>query len=121
MTTATPTVTASIPTLTDTGVRGGVDVDITITLGKRSWDGSVTLLCDHTGWTSWGEPANWADSNILVAADELETDELPANEILQLICGEAAAAIRSDPDIATKLVVEDQRIQDEDEDEAANS
>lgn len=100
MTNAEINITASTPAPTTTGVRGGVDVSVTITMESRSMDGNVTLLRDHTGcWVSWGEPANWVDGNLLEEVGEWATDDRPQSEILQLICSETAKAIEDDPNI----------------------
>jgi hypothetical protein len=61
-------VTASNVRPTDTGVRHGVDVDVTVAIDGRTMGGEVTLVpgdYDRTRYVAWGAPDNWVDSRLL--------------------------------------------------------
>jgi len=64
---------------TATGVDGGVDVDVTVTLASGEMvEGEVTLVrslfCRHV-FVSWGQPDNWVDDRLLSRLRALDTDD----------------------------------------------
>ena len=94
MTTKTE-IAASFPTPTSTGVTGGMDVDIEIRHGDRTWSGGVTLIQrDYDGeWSSWGSRDHWCSQEILDAADALlELDLEILDEVAIIAAQEIAAA-----------------------------
>ena len=113
-------ITASVPTLTTTGVHMGVDVTVAITAGDREWSGGVTLVRDRANneWGSWGDIFNWCSPELLSAIRALVNCDHLRAVMLSEIVGEARHAIESDPDIGKNLLNRelDRLAQDEAED-----
>ena len=91
---------ASVPSPTDTGVDGGVDVDVTVHIGDASVTGEITLIRrDSDGeWSSWGSRDHWCCQELLDVVDAHPT--LP---VLDDVLAAAQVAIDEDSDIEERL------------------
>jgi hypothetical protein len=61
-------VATSVATETTTGVEGGKDVDVTVTVDGVDYDGEVTLVPDASGdgWRAYGDTADtWVSGDLL--------------------------------------------------------
>ena len=96
---ATVQVECSNARATDTGVEGGVDVDVAATSAGRVLVGVVTLLPAEDGrprYVSWGHPENWVSSPLLSEIASLPHAEY--REVLgeiEAAAAEAAGPVRS--------------------------
>ncbi len=91
---------AGVPSPTDTGVDGGLDVDVTVHIGGVTVTGGVTLIRrDSDGeWSSWGSRDHWCSQEILDVVDAHLT--LP---VLDDVLAAAQFAIAEDSDIEERL------------------
>lgn len=77
---------AGVPSPTDTGVAGGMDVDVTVHIGGAAVTGAVTLIRRESDgeWSSWGSRDHWCSQELL--------DVVDAHPTLSVLDGVLAAA-----------------------------
>lgn len=87
---------AHVATETHTGVEGGVDVTVTVTIGEVELDGEVTLVRDHEGrWSSWGDVSHWVEERLLrQLTDRLAGASRQLDRVLGEIEAKASAVAR---------------------------
>lgn len=79
---------------TETGVEGGMDVDVSVSVDGLELSGGVTLVRDHTGeWSSWGSRDHWVSGDLLQLMGSHMSDAR-CIEVLDAIEGAAARACR---------------------------
>lgn len=84
--------TANNVRATKTGVDGGLDIDVAVTIDGVSYEGEVTLVRDHGDeWRAYGPSADyWISGALLAQLERLGADRM--REALRAIEGAAAAA-----------------------------